>query len=183
VANQPDHLLSDHEAACRDYVFILAEARLDDRIRPAFELDGCAERVSVQAQLALLAADDPGWTESLAVLRSLLAGLLAHSAQEHGLTRTSSRAAVHALAASLTVYSVRLARLIAGPASACTDPRAPLGAARVLRRLPPAQRRALEMRHLQNLPIPEIARRLGRSPAATSALLARGRKALRYRGP
>jgi RNA polymerase sigma-70 factor (ECF subfamily) len=45
--------------------------------------------------------------------------------------------------------------------------------------LPESQRRAIEMHHLEGLPLAEIARQLGSTNAAVAGLLHRGIKALR----
>jgi RNA polymerase sigma-70 factor (ECF subfamily) len=45
--------------------------------------------------------------------------------------------------------------------------------------LPPDQREAVRLRHLEGQPLADIARQLGRSPAATAGLIKRGMKALR----
>lgn len=45
--------------------------------------------------------------------------------------------------------------------------------------LPPDQREAVRLRHLENQPLAEIAKSLGRSLAATAGLIKRGMKALR----
>jgi RNA polymerase sigma-70 factor (ECF subfamily) len=51
--------------------------------------------------------------------------------------------------------------------------------ARALEQLPPLQREALVLRHLEGRPLAEIARRLGRSAVAIAGLLHRGLKTLR----
>ncbi len=51
--------------------------------------------------------------------------------------------------------------------------------ARALSALPPDQREAVRLRHLEGQPLADIARHLGRSPAATAGLIKRGMKALR----
>lgn len=48
-----------------------------------------------------------------------------------------------------------------------------------LRRLPAAQRAAIVLRYLDDLPVREVARLLGRSEGAVESLLSRGREALR----
>ena len=50
---------------------------------------------------------------------------------------------------------------------------------RVLRAMPASQRAALVFRYLDDLPVPEIARRIGRSPSATESLLSRARDRFR----
>ena len=47
--------------------------------------------------------------------------------------------------------------------------------------LPAFQRAALMLRYLDDLPVPEVARALGRSVHATESLLARGRSGLKRR--
>ena len=48
-----------------------------------------------------------------------------------------------------------------------------------LNALPALQRAALGLRYLDDLPVPEVARLLGRSVHATESLLVRGREGLR----
>jgi RNA polymerase sigma-70 factor (ECF subfamily) len=52
-------------------------------------------------------------------------------------------------------------------------------AVRALRRIPTDQRLALALRYLDDLPVAEVARHLGRGVRATESLLVRGRAALR----
>src|SRR5262245_23935166 len=47
--------------------------------------------------------------------------------------------------------------------------------------LPEAQREAVRLRHLEGWALPDIARRLGRTPSATAGLIKRGVEALRRR--
>jgi len=49
---------------------------------------------------------------------------------------------------------------------------------KALDELPEAQRTAVKMKHFDGLDVPEIARRMGTTPAAVASLLYRGRKAL-----
>ncbi len=50
---------------------------------------------------------------------------------------------------------------------------------RAIEQLPQDQREAIELRHLQGLPPPEVAKTLGRTLASTAGLLRRGLTALR----
>jgi RNA polymerase sigma-70 factor (ECF subfamily) len=54
-----------------------------------------------------------------------------------------------------------------------------LRAREVLRRLGPANRAALTLRYVDDLPVPEVARLLGRTRHATEALIVRARAAFR----
>jgi RNA polymerase sigma-70 factor (ECF subfamily) len=54
-----------------------------------------------------------------------------------------------------------------------------LALADALARLPADQRQALELHHLQNRPLAEVARDMNRSKGAVAALLFRGLKKLR----
>ena len=51
--------------------------------------------------------------------------------------------------------------------------------AEVLARLPDDQRTALELKHLRDVPVSEIGRMMGKTPAAVASLLYRGLKTLR----
>ena len=53
--------------------------------------------------------------------------------------------------------------------------------AQALAALPDDQREAVRLRHLEGWPLDDIARHLGRTPAATAGLIKRGMKALRRR--
>jgi RNA polymerase sigma-70 factor (ECF subfamily) len=53
--------------------------------------------------------------------------------------------------------------------------------ARALTALPDDQREAVRLRHLEGWPLADIARHLGRTPAATAGLIKRGMQALRRR--
>jgi RNA polymerase sigma-70 factor (ECF subfamily) len=53
--------------------------------------------------------------------------------------------------------------------------------ARALTALPDDQREAVRLRHLEGWPLADIARHLGRTPAATAGLIKRGMRALRRR--
>jgi len=78
--------------------------------------------------------------------------------------------------------SGREARSQSAAATARAGPRADEttgGASALLAGLPPAQRVALFLRYVDDLPVAEVARTLGRSVHATESLLARGRAALR----
>src|SRR5262249_5476426 len=87
------------------------------------------------------------------------------------------------LEAALEHSSARLGQWLAAeessPSQRAMHQEQLLGMAEALAQLPDDQRLALEMRHLQDLPVTEISRLMGRSPAAVAGLLRRGLKAIR----
>jgi RNA polymerase sigma-70 factor (ECF subfamily) len=113
-------------------------------------------------------------------LRTILAHHLADLARKHApLLRGRERA----LEAALEESSLRLERWLASDSTSVGDRAIRheqlLRLAGALARLPEDQRTALELKHLRDMPVSEISRMMGKSPAAVASLLYRGLKALR----
>jgi RNA polymerase sigma-70 factor (ECF subfamily) len=118
--------------------------------------------------------------ELLAWLRTILAHHLADLARKHA-PRLGGRE--RALEANLEESSLRLERWLASD-STSVGGRAIrheqlLRLAEALAGLPEDQRTALELKHLRDVPVSEISRMMGKSPAAVASLLYRGLKTLR----
>jgi len=124
---------------------------------------GVAEELAQETYLAALAAVRAGRAGEVGL--PWLLGVAHHKLVDHyRASRREERS------------RVALAARPPGPAAAHGG-----GAAELLGALPAAQRAALALRYVDDLPVPEVARRLGRSVHATESLLARGRAALRAR--
>ncbi len=164
----------------RDYLVVLARQQVDPQHR-----DGPS--VSDVVQQVLLKAVERGDQfrgrsegELAAWLRSILANVLRDG------WRRAGRHPERSIEAALEESSTRMRACL--PADPGTRPsvRAErddrlVELARALAELPDDQRQALELRHLQDLSVVEVGRRMGRSTSAVAGLLHRGRMALRAR--
>ena len=163
-----------------EYLRLLTRLHLDPR------LHGLIDPADVVQQTLLKAHERRGQfrgdsdAELAAWLRAILANHLTDVLRKHG-RRDLDRG--HSLEAALEHSSARLARWLAAdqssPSQKAVRQEELLGMARALARLPEDQRKALEMRHLQDRTVTEVSQLMGKSPAAVAGLLRRGLKALR----
>jgi RNA polymerase sigma-70 factor (ECF subfamily) len=169
-----------HLEAFRNYLELLARAGLDPRLRGKLDPADLVQQTLLRAVAAQgrFGGND---SDRVAWLRTILARITIDAVRK--LARPGGGQRERSLEAALEQSSARLEAFLAA------DQTSPSGRAerneRLLRladslaRLPEDQRRAVELRHLQALPLVEIAAWMGRSVDAVVGLIHRGLRALR----
>jgi RNA polymerase sigma-70 factor (ECF subfamily) len=166
----------------RDYLLLLARARLNPRLRGRLDPSDVVQQTLLEAHRDAEQFRGRTPAERAAWLRQVLARNLANAARDH----TRDRRDVgreRSLQASLDESSAKLEAFLAADQSSPSQ-RADRGEqlvrlAAALAGLPDGQREAVELRHLHGWPLAEIAAHLGRTPAAVAGLLHRGLAQLR----
>jgi RNA polymerase sigma-70 factor (ECF subfamily) len=169
-----------HLEAFRNYLELLARARLDPRLRGKLDPADLVQQALLRAVKAhdRFRGDDArraGW------LRTILARVMIDAVRKFG--RPGGGERERSLEAALEHSSARLEAFLAAdqtsPSGRAERNERLLRLADALARLPEDQRRAVELRHLQGLPLAEIAVRMERSVDAVVGLIHRGLRALR----
>jgi RNA polymerase sigma-70 factor (ECF subfamily) len=178
----------DHEGegSCRpledyvEYLTLLARLQLNPRFRGQIDPADLVQQTLLKAHEKWGQFRGSGEAELAAWLRAILANYLADSIRK--LDRGEGEREC-SLEVALEHSSARLNRWLAAeqssPSQRAVRQEQLLSMAKALAQLPDDQRQALEMKHLQDLPVTEISRLMGRSPASVAGLLRRGLKALR----
>ena len=164
----------------RDYLRLLARLHLDRRLWGKLDPSDVVQLTLLEAHQARDRFE--GGPEQLAGwLRRILLRNLANAVRDLGRLKRDAAREV-----PLDVLGESSARLDAWLAAEQESPGAALARqeeadrlARALLHLPGPQREAVALRHLHGLSLAEVARRLGRTPAAVAGLLHRGLKHLR----
>jgi RNA polymerase sigma-70 factor (ECF subfamily) len=169
-----------HLEAFRNYLELLARVRLDPRLRGKLDPADLVQQTLLRAVEAQerFRGDDA----SRAVwLRTILARVMIDAVRKYG--RPGGGERERSLEAALEQSSARLEAFLAAdqtsPSGRAERNERLLRLADTLARLPDDQRRAVELRHLQGLPLAEIAARMARSVDAVVGLIHRGLRALR----
>jgi RNA polymerase sigma-70 factor (ECF subfamily) len=181
-------MASEAEAATRswdryrNYLRLLAGAHLDPRLRAKLDPSDVVQQTLLRAHekreqfRGATAAEEAGW------LRTILVNALAEHARKFGRQQRDVRlersleAAVEESSARLEAW---LAADLSSPSEVADRHEQLLRLAEALALLPADQRRAVELRHLQALPISEIARVMDRSEPSITGLIRRGLRRLR----
>jgi RNA polymerase sigma-70 factor (ECF subfamily) len=164
----------------RPYLNLLARLHLDPRDRGLVDPSDIVQQTLLAAhakQAQFRGATDAqraGW------LRAILANQLALAIRNFG---PKGGGRVRSLQDDLDRSSARLEAFLAvdhsSPSERAIRSEQAVHLAAALAKLPEDQRRALELRHLEGLPVPEVASRMDRTVPAVAGLLHRGTKALR----
>ncbi len=164
----------------RPYLKLLARLHLDPRVRGQVDPSDIVQQTFLAAhakQAQFRGATD---AERAAWLRAILANHLALALRKFG---PKGGGRVRSLQDDLDRSSARLEAFLAAdhssPSERVIRSEQSVALAAALAKLPEDQRTALELRQLEGLPVPEVARRLGRTVPAVAGLLHRGTKALR----
>jgi RNA polymerase sigma-70 factor (ECF subfamily) len=163
----------------RDYLHLLARLHLDPRLQGKVDASDVVQQTLVKAHQAReqfrgrTAAEQAGW------LRRILVNTLIDAARKFGREIDLEQPLeqhVHASSARLEAW---LAAEQSTPSQSAQRQEQVLRLARALAELPDEQRAAVELHHLRELPVAEIAQAMGRTEASVAGLLRRGLKRLR----
>ena len=166
----------------REYLRLLAQLQLDQRLQGKIDLSGVVQQTMLEAYQALPKSELQDADRLAAWLRRILAHNLADEIRK---LRTGKRdlSRERSLEAELAQSSHRLqAWLVDGqssPSGHAQRQEQALCLSAALAKLPDAQREALMLRHFQDRSLAQIAQHLGRSHAAVAGLLKRGLRQLR----
>jgi RNA polymerase sigma-70 factor (ECF subfamily) len=166
----------------RTYLVVLARIQLGSHPAPRLEASDLVQQTLLDAHRQRPQFRGQTAAEMAAWLRQMLAYNLADARRALQRGKRDVRRE-QSLEASLADSSVRLEALLAAPQSSPSQKAVGhenvLLLADALTALPEAQREAIVLHYWQELPVAEVATRLGRSPAAVAGLLQRGLKTLR----
>ena len=177
MANQPEALarLEDY----RDYLHLLARLQLDARLQGKLDPSDVVQQTLAKAHQnrdqfrGRTAAEQAAW------LRRILANNLVDAARKY----QRELAVEFALERGVQESSARLEAWLAAEQSSPSErvghEEQLLRLAAALARLPDDQRVVVELHHLKQDAVADIARRLGKTEAAVAGLLRRGLKKLR----
>jgi RNA polymerase sigma-70 factor (ECF subfamily) len=167
---------------CRDYLHLLARLQLDPGLRGVLDPSDVVQQTLLKAHAKRDQFRGTSEEELLAWLRTILAHHLIDLTRKHALRL---RGRERSLEAALEESSLRLERWLASDATSAGGQAIRheqlLRLAEALASLPEAQRTALELKHLRDVPVSEISCLMGKNPAAVASLLYRGLKTLRSR--
>jgi RNA polymerase sigma-70 factor (ECF subfamily) len=167
---------------CRPYLHLLARLRLGPRLQAKIDPSDIVQETLLKAHAHADQFRGQSAGEWAAWLRRILANTLAEAARRF---QTDARDLAHEqnLENSLEESSARLEHWLAADQSSPSERAARqeelFRLAQALDQLPPDQRTAVELHHLQGRPVAELAALLERDAGAVGALLYRGLKKLR----
>jgi RNA polymerase sigma-70 factor (ECF subfamily) len=162
---------------------LLARVEIESRFQGKFSPSDAVQQTLLEAWRGWQGCRAQTEAERLAWLRQILAHQLAHLARHFAGTQKRDIEREVSLDRSLAQSAARLEEFLAADVStpsvqvAREEQQRQLAAA--LERLPADYREVIVLRHLQDLPHEEIARRMGRSPGAVRMLWARALAELR----
>jgi RNA polymerase sigma-70 factor (ECF subfamily) len=164
----------------REYLRLLARLQLDPRLGGQLDPSDIAQQTLLRAHERLDQFRGRSDAELRAWLRAILAHTLVDAVRRFG-RQKGDRA--RSLEAALEQSSAKLEALLASeesnPSHGAMRAERLIELAEALARLPEDQRTAVELRYLQELAVPDVAERMGRSTVSVTGLLYRGMKALR----
>ena len=166
----------------RAYLHLLARHQLDERIQSKCDSSDLVQQTLLHAHEKIDEFRGQTEGELKAWLRRILANNLKNKMEEFG-SQKRDLARERSMEAALDDTSSRLEGWLAAeqplPSDEAILNEHILNLAECLNQLPDDQRRALELRHLQDRSIEAISKEMGRTEAAVAGLIRRGMKKLR----
>lgn len=165
------------------WLHLLARLEFDSRLNAKVDPSDVVQQTLLEAHRALPQFRGTTEAELAAWLRQILAHVMAHEVRRHRGTQKRDARREVSLEQSLAGASQRIGEMLAAsitsPSVQADRHEQERRLADALAQLPDNYREVLILRHLENLPHEEIARRLGRSSGATRMLWVRALAKLR----
>jgi RNA polymerase sigma-70 factor (ECF subfamily) len=180
--DQADAAFDQALARQRPYLLLLARMYLGDSSRRRLDPSDVVQQTFLQAQRQASQFRGRTAAELAAWLRRILAGTLSDALRAMSRAKRDAgreRSLHAALDESASRLEHRLAAAQPSPSEQADRHEQVLRLAAALARLPEEQRRAVELKHLHDCTVAEIAQSLGRSETAVGGLLRRGMAKLR----
>ena len=164
----------------RDYLLLLARLQFDPRLRGKMDPSDIVQQTMLQAHRKRDQFRGRTEAERAAWLRAILAHELADAVRKVDRRQEDRRISLErALGESSARLEAWLQSNSTSPSGRIERQEQLLRLAEAMSRLPEDQRTALELHHLQGLPVPEVGQQMGRTAASVAGLLRRGLAELR----
>jgi RNA polymerase sigma-70 factor, ECF subfamily len=163
----------------RDYLHLLARLQLDPRLRGKLDPSDIVQQTLVKAHENAEQFRGRSNEERAGWLRRILTNTLIDAARKYQREVDLQRDLGRCLDESSARLEAWLAAEQSSPSEAAARQEQLLALARALARLPEDQRTAVELHHLRDASVAEIAAQLGRTEASIAGLLRRGLQNLR----
>jgi len=165
--------------SCREYLRLVARLQFDARLQGKLDPSDIVQQTLIKAQEHLDQFRGPGEGEMLAWLRRILVNTLLNEVRKF----RKEVALVRSLEAAVEASSARLEEWLSVSQSSPSEQTAReeqlVRLAGALAQLPEDQRWAVELHHLHNQSVIEVAQTMGRSEASVAGLLRRALAKLR----
>ncbi|HMF20183.1 MAG TPA: sigma-70 family RNA polymerase sigma factor [Gemmataceae bacterium] len=165
--------------SCREYLRLVARLQFDARLQGKLDPSDVVQQTLVKAQEHLDEFRGPGEGAMLAWLRRILVNTLLNEVRKFH----KEIALVRSLEAAVEASSARLEQWLSAsqssPSEQADREEQLVRLAGALAQLPEDQRWAVELHHLHDQSVIEVARTMGRSEASVAGLLRRGLAKLR----
>lgn len=180
-ASDPTGQLTDYAPWLR----LLAQMEIDSRFHGKFSASDAVQQTMLEAWRNWDQFRGQHEPQRRAWLRGVLAHQLAHLARHYAGTQKRDLAREVSIDVSLAQSSMRLEQFLAAdqtsPSGQAAAREQSVELARVLEQLPDDYRQVILLRHLEDLPHEEVARRMNRSVGAVRMLWMRALAALRQK--
>ncbi len=163
----------------RNYLLLLARARLDGRLRSKMDPADLVQQTLTRALERREQFHGASDEQRAAWLRTLLAHAMVDAVRKHGRHEGAECSLESALEQSSARLELFLTADQTSPSGRVEKQERLVRLADALEALPDDQRTAIELKHLQGLPLIEVAQQMNRSVPAVAGLLQRAMKALR----
>jgi RNA polymerase sigma-70 factor (ECF subfamily) len=163
----------------RNYLLLLARARLDGRLRSKMDPADLVQQTLTRALERREQFRGGSDEQRAAWLRTLLAHAMVDALRKHARPEGAERSLELALEQSSARLESFLTDDQTSPSGRVEKQERLVRLADLLEALPEDQRRAIELKHLQGVALIEVARQMNRSVPAVAGLLQRAMKALR----
>jgi RNA polymerase sigma-70 factor, ECF subfamily len=163
----------------RNYLLLLARARLDRRLRSKLDPADLVQQTLARALERREQFHGASDEQRAAWLRTLLAHAMVDALRKHARPAGAERSLETALEQSSARLETFLAADQTSPSGRAENHERLVLLADAMAALPEDQRHAIELKHLQGLALIDVAQQMNRSVPTVAGLLQRGMRALR----